>query len=271
MNAAAPPGHVSHVQIAKYAHLADVGIALHPRCTVLAGPPSCGLTTMLRAIAVACSDYSWAQCHRDPLEVHATFGETRRVCTNKHAEPMCLPLQCVSYGTRRPVVGEQMDHGDHVALFPFRVHGDRDLVNVELLLRRFDARATLESALGWAPGTIEIDKLLMIRTRHGLLWEARLGDSDRGLLTLVADIVQWQVQERGNRRLLVLIDEIELRLHHDQQWGLLVRLINAFPDVQFVVTTKSPTIRTEAHKHGFLRDFYGLPLLSSEPSPTETP
>jgi hypothetical protein len=260
--------HVSHVQITRFAHLADVGIALNPMMTVLAGPPSCGLTTMLRAIAIACDDHGLAQCYRDPLEVRSTFGDVRRTCTERSADPKWLPLRCVSYGARRPVTGAIMEHGNHVTMFPFMTN-DRDIANVELLLRRRpDKGSTLERALGWSPGTIAIERLLTVRTQHGVQSFSALGDSDRGLLTRVADIVQWQVQELDDRGLLVLIDEVELRLHHDQQWGLLSRLLDVFPGVQFVVTTKSTTVRAEAHRHGWLRDFHGMPLLCSEPSTT---
>lgn len=81
-----------------------------------------------------------------------------------------------------------------------------------------------------------------------------LSDGQRALIALGLGLV-WQAVVLNPQLLdrapaetpgVVLIDEPELHLHPQWQWTLLDRLQTAFPKVQFIVATHSPTIVTAA-------------------------
>ena len=88
---------------------------------------------------------------------------------------------------------------------------------------------------------------------------SQLGDGYRVILNLLADIA-WRAvtlnPHLGNSILtetegIVLIDEMELHLHPTLQWLVLGVLTDAFPKMQFVVTTNSPVVVSSA-KHAQL-------------------
>ena len=76
----------------------------------------------------------------------------------------------------------------------------------------------------------------------------QLSDGEKCMIALVGDLARRLVianpmQEDpllGNG--IVLIDEIELHLHPEWQKSVLPRLLQTFPNVQFVVTTHSPLV-----------------------------
>jgi predicted ATP-binding protein involved in virulence len=81
------------------------------------------------------------------------------------------------------------------------------------------------------------------------LLETQLSSGERSLMTLVADIARRLVIANPlskNPLLegsgLVLIDEIDLHLHPLWQRKVVGKLMELFPNVQFVVTTHSPSI-----------------------------
>lgn len=77
-----------------------------------------------------------------------------------------------------------------------------------------------------------------------------LSDGYRNLIATAADLAWRAVQLNPHlgtdapreARGIVLIDEIELHLHPAWQRDVLTRLTNAFPNLQFVVTTHSPVV-----------------------------
>ena len=76
----------------------------------------------------------------------------------------------------------------------------------------------------------------------------QLSDGEKCMIALVGDLARRLVianpeQEDpllGNG--IVLVDEIELHLHPEWQKSVLPRLLQTFPNVQFVVTTHSPLV-----------------------------
>lgn len=89
-----------------------------------------------------------------------------------------------------------------------------------------------------------------------------LGDGYRALMTMVLDILGWQLMAQNNATIvsdiaknisspwapldwskiegIVIIDEIEKHLHPKLQRTVIERLATAFPKIQFVISTHSP-------------------------------
>ena len=76
----------------------------------------------------------------------------------------------------------------------------------------------------------------------------QLSDGEKCMIALVGDLARRLVVANPKRdeplhgKGIVLIDEIELHLHPAWQKGVLPRLLEVFPNVQFVVTTHSPLV-----------------------------
>jgi predicted ATP-binding protein involved in virulence len=92
----------------------------------------------------------------------------------------------------------------------------------------------------------------MEHPEHGVLEVSLLSDGVRNMIGLVADIAYRSVrlnspfgQEAPKQTPgLVLIDEVDMHLHPEWQQVILTSLTNAFPALQFIVTTHSPQVLT---------------------------
>jgi predicted ATP-binding protein involved in virulence len=85
---------------------------------------------------------------------------------------------------------------------------------------------------------------------YGVLEVGQLSDGVRNMIGMVADIAYRMVRLNSDLGLvavqetpgLVLIDEVDVHLHPEWQQVVLRNLTDAFPRVQFVVTTHSPQV-----------------------------
>ena len=78
-----------------------------------------------------------------------------------------------------------------------------------------------------------------------------LGDGYRSIITLVADMLSWcflkdqddgKNESRVEVEAIVLIDEVEQHLHPEWQRTVVKKLIDSFPNAQFLVTSHSPLV-----------------------------
>lgn len=95
------------------------------------------------------------------------------------------------------------------------------------------------------------DEIRVTLDANEVLFE-QLSDGQRLFVSLIADIA-WRLlvlNPQGNEPLhghgIVLIDEVELHLHPTWQQIVLPGLLQAFPGLQFIVTTHSPQVLTTA-------------------------
>ncbi len=102
----------------------------------------------------------------------------------------------------------------------------------------------------------------MVVSKHGHEFSIQqLSDGEKCLLALVADmarrlaIANPGVQNPLHAEGVFLIDEVELHLHPAWQRMLLPRLLEAFPNSQFIVTTHSPQVLGELHAENIIRLF----------------
>lgn len=104
--------------------------------------------------------------------------------------------------------------------------------------------------------SIELQEIVARHPQQGELPVAMLSDGIRNMLTLVADIAFRAVklnpslgpfaatQTEG----IVLIDEVDMHLHPAWQQTVLASLCEAFPQIQFIVTTHSPQVLSAIHR-----------------------
>ncbi|MEN8216650.1 MAG: AAA family ATPase [Pseudomonadota bacterium] len=96
-------------------------------------------------------------------------------------------------------------------------------------------------------------RLRMTVEKHGKTLDvAQLSQGEKSLMALVGDIarrlammnpcLENPLQGEG----IVLIDEIDLHLHPQWQRGIIQRLRNTFPNCQFLLTTHSPLVISDA-------------------------
>jgi predicted ATP-binding protein involved in virulence len=92
--------------------------------------------------------------------------------------------------------------------------------------------------------------IVMEHADYGVLEVGQLSDGVRNMIALVADIAYRMARinsDLGGEAAtktpgLVLIDEVDMHLHPEWQQVVLQSLMDAFPCVQFVVTTHSPQV-----------------------------
>jgi predicted ATP-binding protein involved in virulence len=100
--------------------------------------------------------------------------------------------------------------------------------------------------------SIERQEIVARHPQQGELPVGMLSDGIRNMLTLVADIAFRTAKLNPNlgpyaateTSGIVLIDEIDMHLHPTWQQTVLTSLREAFPRVQFIVTTHSPQVLT---------------------------
>jgi predicted ATP-binding protein involved in virulence len=103
--------------------------------------------------------------------------------------------------------------------------------------------------------SIRDKELVAIHREHGRLPISMLSDGIRNMIGLVGDIafratkLNPHLGAEAARQTpgIVLIDEVDMHLHPEWQQTVLTGLQEAFPQVQFIVTTHSPQVLTTVH------------------------
>ena len=149
----------------------------------------------------------------------------------------------------------------HVVMMASRLKGIQQAVDAVL-------REEGWSRFGYCLG---FEELAMYHNELGLLPVSQLSDGIRGVVALVADLAfrcvrlnsfygQFAVEMTNG---IVLIDEVDQHLHPGWQQRILPALRDAFPKIQFIVTTHSPEVLTtvESRQIRILQDgkCYGAP------------
>lgn len=101
------------------------------------------------------------------------------------------------------------------------------------------------------------EAIVMEHASYGTLAVGQLSDGVRNMIAMVADIAYRMVRvnpDMGKEAVkktpaLVLIDEVDMHLHPEWQQVVLQRLLEAFPNTQFIVTTHSPQVLTSVKKN----------------------
>ncbi|MFK4233538.1 AAA family ATPase [Pseudomonas guariconensis] len=113
----------------------------------------------------------------------------------------------------------------------------------------------LQPATGWhsLEYSISRERTLVLRhDEHGTLNADQLSDGIRSVLAMIGDIAYRCVKlnphlgsEAARQTYgVVLVDEVDMHLHPSWQQVILAQLQEAFPHIQFIVTTHSPQVLT---------------------------
>lgn len=138
------------------------------------------------------------------------------------------------------------------------VSGAAQVDRPELLVAAVEqAVRSVLAPTGWANlGWDSTRRLLTVaHANHGRLPVAFLSDGVRTMIALVADIAHrcvrlnphWGVEAAKLTPGIVLIDEVDMHLHPGWQQTVVGLLREAFPKIQFVVTTHSPQVLSTVH------------------------
>ena len=98
----------------------------------------------------------------------------------------------------------------------------------------------------------EYDELVLNHDTHGKLMVSQLSDGIRNMLAMVGDIAyrcyklnaHWGSDAPRKTHGIVMIDEVDMHLHPSWQQTVLNELSEAFPKLQFIVSTHSPQVLT---------------------------
>jgi predicted ATPase len=120
--------------------------------------------------------------------------------------------------------------------------------NTELAKRVDAVMGALTGALGILLGGMQLNRIevlendVFVQTEDGRLSLDALSQGTISILGWVGVLVQrlHEVSETADGRALVLLDEIDAHMHPEWQQAIVARLVEAFPLVQFIVSTHSP-------------------------------
>lgn len=98
--------------------------------------------------------------------------------------------------------------------------------------------------------SVQHEELAMTHTDMGVLPVSQLSDGVRAMVSLVADMAwrcaklnpQMRAHAQQQTQGIVFIDEVDMHLHPEWQQTVIQTLREAFPRIQFVVTTHSPQV-----------------------------
>ncbi|SEH06529.1 AAA family ATPase [Candidatus Venteria ishoeyi] len=108
--------------------------------------------------------------------------------------------------------------------------------------------------VGWHSlqyGGEKYDKSLVLKhPKYGVMKISQLSDGIKNMLAMIADIayrcilLNTHLQENAAKTSpgVVLIDEVDMHLHPQWQQTVIAALRQAFPEIQFIVTTHSPQV-----------------------------
>lgn len=105
---------------------------------------------------------------------------------------------------------------------------------------------------GWSQFHFSVihQELAMLHEEQGILPVSMLSDGVRAMISLVADLA-WRcaklnphLKDKAPQETsgIVLIDEVDMHLHPEWQQRVMGSLLEAFPKIQFIVTTHSPQV-----------------------------
>ncbi len=115
-----------------------------------------------------------------------------------------------------------------------------------------EAVDTVMVSEGWSHFhySLMFEELAMVHADHGALPISMLSDGVRAMISLVADLALRCARLNGHLKEcaprestgVVLIDEVDLHLHPTWQQQVIQSLRNAFPKLQFIVSSHSPQV-----------------------------
>lgn len=170
-------------------------------------------------------------------------------CQMKEDEKGYLTLFDASFDLKHPI--EWLKYVDHS-----EKSGKAHIVSVqeakELLQKLLNSEIEIE---------INPDKVTFREKGSEVNFE-QLSAGYKGIITIIADLLirlsenQPYVKNTTDFKGIVMIDEVELHLHPKWKYGFVAKLREIFPQIQFIMTTHSPTVLLGASKEAVFYKIY---------------
>lgn len=170
-------------------------------------------------------------------------------CQMKEDETGYLTLFHPSFDLKNPIEWlQRIDYNDKA--------GTKNIISVE------DAKKLLKELLN-SDVEIEIAPSAVTFSEKGshVNFE-QLSAGYRGVITIIADLLirlsenQPDVKHLKEFKGIVIIDEVELHLHPKWKYSFVKKLRDVFPNIQFIMTTHSPTVLLGASKEAVFYKIY---------------
>ncbi|WP_152058139.1 AAA family ATPase [Aliarcobacter butzleri] len=170
-------------------------------------------------------------------------------CQNKEDEFGYLTLFHPSWDLKNPI--EWLKYLDHS-----EKSGKINIVSVEIAKKLLQELLNSDVQIDITPETVTF------KEKGSLVTFEQLSAGYKGVITIITDLLVRLSENQPNVvsihefKGIVLIDEVELHLHPKWKYNFVKRLRDIFPNIQFIMTTHSPTVLLGASKEAVFYKIY---------------
>lgn len=170
-------------------------------------------------------------------------------CQMKEDESGYLTIFNPSWDLKNPI--EWLKYLDHS-----EKSGKTNIVSVEA------AKKLLQELLNSDVQIDIIPETVTFKEKGSLVTFEQLSAGYKGVITIITDLLVRLSENQPNVvsihefKGIVLIDEVELHLHPKWKYNFVKRLRDIFPNIQFIMTTHSPTVLLGASKEAVFYKIY---------------
>ena len=170
-------------------------------------------------------------------------------CQMKEDESGYLTIFNPSWDLKNPI--EWLKYLDHS-----EKSGKTNIVSVEAAKKLLQELLNSDVQIDITPETVTF------KEKGSLVTFEQLSAGYKGVITIITDLLvrlsenQPQVTNVNEFKGIVLIDEVELHLHPKWKYNFVKRLRDIFPNIQFIMTTHSPTVLLGASKEAVFYKIY---------------
>lgn len=170
-------------------------------------------------------------------------------CQMKEDEAGYLTLFHPSWDLKNPI--EWLKYLDHT-----EKSGKTNIVSVEIAKKLLQELLNSDVQIDITPETVTF------KEKGSLVTFEQLSAGYKGVITIITDLLVRLSENQPNVvsihkfKGIVLIDEVELHLHPKWKYNFVKRLRDIFPNIQFIMTTHSPTVLLGASKEAVFYKIY---------------
>ncbi|QNK84597.1 AAA family ATPase [Aliarcobacter cryaerophilus] len=170
-------------------------------------------------------------------------------CQMKEDESGYLTIFNPSWDLKNPI--EWLKYLDHS-----EKSGKTNIVSVEAAKKLLQELLNSDVQIDITPETVTF------KEKGSLVTFEQLSAGYKGVITIITDLLVRLSENQPNVvsihefKGIVLIDEVELHLHPKWKYNFVKRLRDIFPNIQFIMTTHSPTVLLGASKEAVFYKIY---------------
>ena len=200
---------------------------------------------------------SLSENNEESIPVLAYYQPYRHIYSNYNPKEIILTSDQDKRSVLRNAFDPNIQFGDFFTWFRQRSEMENaQKAHVDLSYEDMQLKAVISAVLKMLPGFIDLTMgffplRIIAKKRDFELSIEQLSDGEKSVLCMFADIARRLAlanPEADNPLLgigIVLIDEVDAHLHPSWQAKIMPALMEAFPNIQFIVTTHSPKVLSE--------------------------